>query len=92
MEAIHMTHIERFESEKTKLVHVVTEYDRKQEAKRGFNRYALAQYLQALDCVGNDIKAGYNLRDAFVNNFCGRLLDVLLRAVGEPKSTLCEQC
>ena len=31
-----------------KLVHAVTEYDRKQSTKRGYNPYALGQYLQRI--------------------------------------------
>lgn len=69
---------------KQKLIHAVTAYDRKQEGRRGYNRYALAQYL---DRVEDASKHGGTLRQALVANFNDRLLDVCLKAVGEPKAT-----
>jgi len=74
-----------------KLVHAVTEYDRKQEGRRGYNMYALPQYLQAAHNVTDEIIAGKTVRAAVVSNFCGRLLDVCLKAIGETKSTDAEQ-
>lgn len=74
-----------------KLVHAVTEYDRRQSTRRGYNRWALPQYLGACTSAEEDIAAGKPVRAALVSNFCGRLLDVVLKAVGEPKSTDLEQ-
>jgi len=70
-----------------KLVHVVTEYDRKQQGKRGYNPYALPQYLARVQEVLEDIKNGANVREAIVAGFLGRLQDVCLKAVGEAKGT-----
>lgn len=73
------------------LTHAVTQYDRKQEGKRGYNRYALPQYLAAVHSVEEQVSKGASRRCAIVSNFCGRLLDVCLKAVGEPVSTREEQ-
>jgi hypothetical protein len=74
------------------LSHAVTEYDRKQSTKRGYNIYALPQYLGAInERVIPAIESGMSVREAIRKGFCGRLLDVCLKAVGEPKSTDAEQ-
>ena len=71
------------------LVHAATEQDRKQEARaaksrRGYhNPYALAQYLARIEEVESDIAAGATVRAALVAAFSDRLLDHMLRAVGE---------
>ncbi len=80
----------------TQLVHAVTEYDRREQRKAArhgyrFNHYALAHYLGACADVAAEVKAGAPVRQALVSHFCGRLLDVVLRAAGEPKSTDAEQ-
>jgi hypothetical protein len=74
-----------------KLVMAVSAYDRRQAAKPGYNRYALPQYMGAVQQVEEELEAGTPLRQAIVKNFCGRLLDACLRAVGEPISTREEQ-
>jgi hypothetical protein len=74
-----------------KLVHAVTEYDRKQSTRRGYNVYALAQYLAAIERAEEMIEQGASLRFALAANFCGRLLDVVLKSVGETKSVDQEQ-
>jgi hypothetical protein len=68
----------------TRLVMAATDYDRKQGGKRGYNRYALAQYLGALQQAEQEIAGGSTARQALVSNFSGRLLDALLKAAGEP--------
>ena len=80
-----------------KLVSAVTEYDRKQEARyrsKGpgfYNIYALSHYLNAVQEAEKEIKQGVPVRKALVNHFNGRLLDVVLKAVGEAPSTREEQ-
>lgn len=65
-----------------KLNHAVTEWDRKQSTRRGYNRYALAQYLAAVDRVCESIKhEGVTIQMALHENFEDRLLDVCLKAV-----------
>jgi hypothetical protein len=73
------------------LAHVVTEYDRKQEGKRGYNMYALPQYLNGVSDVMEEVGKGYSVRSAITNTFTGRLADVLLRAVKESPTTREEQ-
>jgi hypothetical protein len=75
------------------LVHAATEYDRRLElaaAKRKhgyFNHYALSHYLEAIADAEAAIVKGATVRAALLGCFNGRLLDVLLKAVGEPKFT-----
>lgn len=69
------------------LIHAATAYDRKEEKKLGYNHYALAQYLMRIDDVEADIAAGTSTRAALLAAFNGRLLDAMLKAVGEPKFT-----
>lgn len=83
------------------LAHVVTDYDRRELARslkpgrggrRGYyNPYALPQYLQGVQHAGAALDTGQPLRAALLGAFCGRLLDHLLRAVGEDASTREEQ-
>ena len=56
------------------LNHAVTAYDRKQENKRGYNVYALPQYLGRVADVCDDIENGANVYDAINAGFCGPLL------------------
>jgi len=80
------------DSQRNKLLHAVTEYDRKQSLKRFYNVYALAQYLMAVDRARDEmIENSLTLRQALITCFNGRLLDVCLKAVGEPTSTKEEQ-
>jgi hypothetical protein len=75
-----------------KLLHAVTEYDRRQSTRKGYNRWALPQYLGAInESIMPDIENGASLRQALVSHLNGRLLDVCLKAVGEPPSTREEQ-
>lgn len=77
---------------KNKLLHAVTEYDRKQSTKKFYNIYALAQYLMAVERA-SEYMVNYDmtLREALLKSFNGRLLDVCLKAAGEPTSTKHEQ-
>lgn len=77
--------------ERFKLVHAVTEYDRKQSARKSYNRYALAQYLGAVENASNAINCGTCRREALVDYFNGRLLDVCLKALNLDPSSRQEQ-
>lgn len=74
-----------------KITHAVTEYDRKQSTRKGYSIYALSHYLGACQETATDVDSGIPLRQALTAHFCGRLLDVVLKAVGEAKSTDTEQ-
>lgn len=53
-----------------KLVHALTQYDIKESTKRGYNRYAMAQYFAALDEALTAIANGDQLpEDAFRDVF-----------------------
>lgn len=69
------------------LLTAVTEYDRKQSTKRGFNPYALSHYCHAVRQVETYVVTGHSLRDAVITCFVGRLTDTLLRAVKLPVMT-----
>jgi hypothetical protein len=68
-----------------KLAHVVTEHDRKQSTKRGYNVHALGIMLDAVHNIERELAIGYALRSCILNNVCGRLANQMLHAVGEPK-------
>lgn len=69
---------------KDKLIHAVTEYDRKESKKRSYNRHAIGIYFQRVDEVCADIERGADTRKAIMAGFDGRLADACLRAVGLP--------
>lgn len=64
---------------KAKLVNIVTEYDRKQSGKRGYNPYALPQYFAAIDRV---LDSGLPIELALKEGFCGSLLRHIARKLG----------
>ncbi len=72
------------------LAHAVTEYDRKQAARAGkrsyYNPYALAQYLARVTEIITDIKVGAPIRAAIVAGFEDRILDFVLRRIGESRA------
>jgi predicted metal-binding transcription factor (methanogenesis marker protein 9) len=75
-----------------RLQFTVTQYDVKQSQKKGYNIYALAQYLMAVDRARDAMAdEGLDLRTALIHCFNGRLLDVCLRAAGVATSTRAEQ-
>ena len=63
------------------LNHAVTAYDRRQANKRGYNIYALGQYLIRVDQVMEDIEAGANPFDAINAAFHGPLLAHVTKTV-----------
>lgn len=71
----------------SKLAHLVTAFDRKQEAvaaKRGrpHNIYALAIMLRAVDRAVADVGAGASVARALYDNFNDRLLTHLEKGCG----------
>lgn len=65
-----------------KIVHALTEHDRKQSTKKGYNPYALGIYLDAVHHIDDCVKRGISLEDAICDAFCGRLLTLVLKAAG----------
>ena len=74
-----------------KLINAVTAYDRRQSTRKGYNRFALGMYMGSVNRIVEEVNAGESLRVAATHNFCGRLLDVVLRAIDEPVSSRDEQ-
>ena len=73
-----------------KMVHAVTEWDRKQITKRGYNPYALGIYLQRVDEVSKDIEKGTDPRKAIAAGFSDRLVDFILKQCGLTQLTVDE--
>ncbi len=69
------------------LVHAVTVYDRRRAGRKGYNRYALAQYLDAAERAATEVDKGFPVRAALCRAFNDRLLDACLAAVGEPPAS-----
>lgn len=65
------------------LVHAVTQYDIRQARGKRYNVYALAQYLNRVDDICQDIAAGATPRAAIVAGMTGPLLACCLKAIGE---------
>ncbi len=72
---------------RTQLLHALTQYDIKLSKSKHYNQYALGIYLDALNRTMILIEQNFSIRDAIKANFCGRLLNVCFKAVGEPKAT-----
>lgn len=69
------------------LLHAATEFDRKQARGRCYNPYALPQYMRRIGEVCDDIERGASPRAAILRGFSGRLLDAMLKAIGEKPHT-----
>lgn len=62
------------------LAHAVTRYDRQQEGKRGYNVYALPQYLARCEDIADDVNLrGMSLADSLNLNMLDRLRDSVAR-------------
>ncbi len=64
------------------LMSAVTAYDRRREGKPGFNRYALPQYMQAVDNIITDVKSGKPLLQAIGDHTNDLLKHALIKAAG----------
>lgn len=69
---------------RARLIHAVTEYDRRASGRRGYNPNALGIYMERVDEVVADIAKGATPRKALCAGFNDRLLDHCLKAIGEP--------
>lgn len=66
----------------SKLINIVTEYDRRQSTKKYYNHYALAQYCQAVSNTMEELSHGRSIEDALKACFCGALLRHIVRKLG----------
>ena len=64
---------------RNKISNLLLKWDVKQEKKKNYNRFAMGIYLQALDRVEEDFLDGMTLKEALEANFCGPLLNYLLK-------------
>lgn len=73
--------VSNLESRRAKCVHALTQYDIAQSSKRGYNRYALAMYLNGLNSAISAIEGcDEDPKAAFEDVFCDRVLDVAWKA------------
>lgn len=63
------------------LTRALLHYDVRQEKRRGYNRYALGQYLQAAAELEADVARGADLRATLLEYFSGSLLRFVLKAL-----------
>ena len=73
------------------LIHAVTDYDKRQSRRSGYNRYALPQYCAAVNNIMADLDSGADLRAAVCAALLGRLLSRALRELGLPDFTIAER-
>ena len=69
------------------ILNAVTEWDRKQSTKPGYNIYALAHYCKAIQRVALYAEKGYPLRASVITCFKDRLCDHILKALKIEKMT-----
>ena len=74
-------------TDRVKLFNAMTEYDKKQSTKKGYNPYALSHYASALARTAEMVENGTELREAIIRCFLGRLQTALLKAVGASAAT-----
>lgn len=78
---------------RSKLVHAVTAFDRKQEERAAknprnyYNVYALGQYLARVDDIMADIQNGATAQEAVIAGFsAGPIRNACLKAIGAAAS------
>ena len=84
---MHINQLEAVMELRDILISALLAYDRRQATRAGYNRHAIALYLERLDDVMGDIQRGAPIRDAIVAGFNGRLAQALLKATGQTAYT-----
>lgn len=69
------------------LAHAVTDYDRRQQTRRGYNPYAIGHYLGAVQAIEADITQGADVRAAVLDHLTGPLASFVLRTIGHAALT-----
>ena len=69
------------------ILHALTRYDERASKSKGYNRYAFAHYCAAIDKARDLTTSGLTIRQALCKCFTDRLLDCVLRSVGEALAT-----
>lgn len=67
----------------THLAHAVTRYDRMQEGKKGYNRYALGIYLGRVNDIVEEVAHGVQLQAALNDGFNDRLRDFVINYMAD---------
>lgn len=67
------------------LTHAVTAWDRENAHRSGYNLYALAQYLEAVDDCMIDYERHGDIQRALCDNFNDRLLTVCQSALEDAR-------
>lgn len=75
----------------SRLASALTQYDAAQSKRKGWNPHALGIYFERLEAVIADMESGTAPRQALLAGFNDRLLDVCLKAIGEPRFTIQEK-
>lgn len=70
-------------TDKSKLIHAVTQYDIRQSKKQGHNPYALAQYFASIEQVFSEVKGGINIIVSIEDNFNKPLSTILIKALDQ---------
>lgn len=75
------------ELQRIQIFNAMTEFDKRASKRAGYNPYALGHMAQALQNASEYCDEGRTVRAALCKAFCGRLLDCVLKAIGEPAAT-----
>ena len=65
-----------------KLQTTIINFDKRQSKGKRYNRFALPQYLSALQQAGIDVETGASIGSALAANFQGALLSALGKSMG----------
>lgn len=69
------------------LQHAFTRYDIRLSKGKFYNPYALSKYLEIAGDAAREVARGEPIRTALTRRLNDRLLNVALKAVGEPPAT-----
>ncbi len=70
---------------RTRILMIVTEYDRKQSKKKGYNIWALSHYCNGVSNVMGAVDSGEDIEEALKAGFCGSLLRHIAKKLGIDK-------
>jgi hypothetical protein len=65
-----------------KLLCIVTEYDKRRQNRKDYNRYALGHYMAAVATVMEALESGEPIEKALTRGFCGSLLRHIAKKLG----------
>jgi hypothetical protein len=71
----------------SRIASALTQHDREQYTKPGWNPYALGHYMGAVQNIHDSIKGGMSARQAVLTHLTGRVADKALKSISEPRAT-----